>query len=63
MYIGGANFSLIDEWREYISPVFIFAFLIQLAKFAKIEILWKFLLIQYFTLNECESPYELDGLT
>ena len=24
--IGGTNFSFIDEWREYISRVFIFAF-------------------------------------
>ena len=24
--IGGTNFSSIDEWREYISRVFIFAF-------------------------------------
>ena len=42
---GGTNF-FIDEWRQYISRVFIFTFLIQLAKFVKIKTLRKFLIIQ-----------------
>ena len=45
--MGGTNFSFIDEWREYISQVFIFAFEIYLVKFAKIKTPQKFLLIQY----------------
>ena len=37
----------INELRQYISRVFIFAFLILFAKFAKIKTSRKFLLIQY----------------
>ena len=49
----------IDEWRQYISQVFIFAFLIQFTKFAKIKTSRKFLLIQYLIvkINTHGKPY------
>ena len=74
MYTGsftrGSRFSclqwykhFIDEWRQYISWVFIFAFLIQ---FAKIKTSRKFLLIQYtviiaYFLSYLSSGFSLDA--